>query len=374
MVRSKGVYAAIGVVASAVLVLSACSSSGTASSSSAASSAASTAAEGSSAAPATGSSAPAAASALNVDWGAYCGPDCQAALTLKANASDVSCKVAMLVPATSFPYGAAQFQQAQDNAKKYFPNMELTVLNADGDAATQSNQLDTVVSQGIKTIILDPLVRDALVPSTKKAVDSGANVIVVDRTVNTPVLTTIKAPDVPLGERAGQFIADYLKGKGKVAILSGSAGASPTIDRTQGFMNVMKKYPGIEIVADVAGDYDTAKAEQATTNLLSRFPKGQLDLIYTHADVMAFGAIPAIKAAGRGDDVKLVGIDGQEQSMDAISAGDYLATVAYPVVQPMAIVAAAKACMGESMPSEIALDYPLITADNVAEYKGTAGF
>lgn len=373
MIRSRSAYAAVAVVASVVLALSGCSSSDTSSSSSEATAAESAPAEASSAATDTSSSEEA-TSALDVEWGAYCGPECQAALTLQANASDVTCKVAMLVPATSFPYGAAQFQQAQDNAKKYFPNMELTVLNADGDAATQSNQLDTVVSQGIKTIILDPLVRDALVPSTKKAVDSGANVIVVDRTVNTPVLTTIKAPDVPLGERAGEFIAEYLNGKGKVAILSGSAGASPTIDRTQGFMNVMKNYPDIEIVADVAADYDTAKGEQATTNLLSRFPKGELDLIYTHADVMAFGAIPAIKAAGRGGDVKLVGIDGQEQAMDAISAGDYLASVAYPVVQPMAIVAAAKACMGESMPSEIALDYPLITADNVAEYKGTAGF
>jgi ribose transport system substrate-binding protein len=371
MIRSKSVYGVVGVVAIVAMALSACSSSSTASSTTSEAAAASAAPAATSAAPEASS---AAASALDVDWGAYCGPDCQAALTLQANASDVSCKVAMLVPATSFPYGAAQFQQAQDNAKKYFPNMELTVLNADGDAATQSNQLDTVVSQGIKTIILDPLVRDALVPSTKKAVDSGADVIVVDRTVNTPVLTTIKAPDVPLGERAGEFIAKYLNGKGKVAILSGSAGASPTIDRTAGFMNVMKQYPDIEIVADVAGDYDTAKAEQATTNLLSRFPKGQLDLIYTHADVMAFGALPAIKAAGRGGDVKLVGIDGQEQSMDAIAAGDYLATVAYPVVQPMAIIAAAKSCMGEPMPSEIALDYPLITADNVAEYKGTAGF
>lgn len=369
MIRKKSVYGVVGVVAIIAMALSACSSSSTATS---------TTSEAASAAPAATSAAPesssAATSALDVEWGAYCGPDCQAALTLQANASDVTCKVAMLVPATSFPYGAAQFQQAQDNAKKYFPNMELTVLNADGDAATQSNQLDTVVSQGITTIILDPLVRDALVPSTKKAVDAGANVIVVDRTVNTPVLTTIKAPDVPLGERAGEFIAKYLNGKGKVAILSGSAGASPTIDRTAGFMNVMKQYPDIEIVADVAGDYDTAKAEQATTNLLSRFPKGQLDLIYTHADVMAFGALPAIKAAGRGGDVKLVGIDGQEQSMDAISAGDYLATVAYPVVQPMAIVAAAKSCMGESMPSEIPLEYPLITADNVATFKGTAGF
>jgi len=371
MIRSKRVFGVVGALAIAGLALAGCSSSSTATAPADATTAASAAPAASQPAPA--ASAPA-AEALNVEWGAYCGPDCQSALTLQANASDVTCKVAMLVPATSFPYGAAQFQQAQDNAKKYFPNMELTVLNADGDAATQSSQLDTVVSQGIKTIILDPLVRDALVPSTKKAVDSGASVIVVDRTVNTPVLTTIKAPDVPLGERAGEFIAKYLNGKGKVAILSGSAGASPTIDRTAGFMNIMKQYPDIEIVADVAGDYDTAKAEQATTNLLSRFPKGELDLIYTHADVMAFGALPAIKAAGRGGDVKLVGIDGQEQAMDAVAAGDYLATVAYPVVQPMAIIAAAKACMGESMPKEIALDYPLITADNVAEYKGTAGF
>ena len=86
---------------------------------------------------------------------------------------------------------------------------------------------------------------------------------------------------------------------------------------------------------------------------------------------MSLGAIKAITAAGRTGDVKLSGIDGQEEGFQAIQNGTYAATVVYPLVQPAAIVAAAKVCTGESLPQSIALSYPLVTKANVAQYLGT---
>ena len=206
-----------------------------------ASSAAGSGAAAPSSAMASGSSG--ASSANSIDLGPYCDTTCGAALKLTASPSSVSCKVAFLDDATSFPYGAAQLALSQTYAKKYFPNMQLTVLNGNNDPATQSSQLDTVVSQGFKTVVLDPVVADALVPATKRAVTAGVKVVAIDRTVNTPVLSTIKAPDVPLAVRAAQYIAETLHGKGNVAILSGTPGASPTIDRTAGFNQVISKYP-----------------------------------------------------------------------------------------------------------------------------------
>jgi ribose transport system substrate-binding protein len=245
------------------------------------------------------------------------------------------------------------------------------VLNGNNDPSTQSSQFDTVVSQGIKVVILDPVVKDALVPATKRAVAQGVKVIAIDRTVNTPVLTTIKAPDVPLAEKAAQRIADQLHGHGNVAILSGTPGASPTIDRTTGFMNVMKNYPGIHVVANVNGNYDTNQGFTATKDLLSRFARGQLDWIFSEADVMSFGAIKAVQGSNRGSDVKIGSIDGQNQGMDAVAAGTLAFTVVYPLVEPMNVAAAAKACAGEAMPQSISLLYPLVTKENVATYKGT---
>lgn len=290
-----------------------------------------------------GSSAGSAASTGNAAWagastvsgsialGPYCDSTCAAALKLTTAPASVTCKAAFLDDATSFPYGAAQLALSQKYAKQYFPNMKLTVLNGNNDPATQSSQLDTVVSQGFKTVILDPVVSDALVPATKRAVAAGVKIITIDRTVNTPVVSSIKAPDVPLATRAAQYIADQLHGKGNVAILSGTPGASPTIDRTNGFNEIMKHYPNIKIVANVNGNYDTNAGYTGIANLLTRLPKGRIDWIFSEADVMSLGAMKAIGAAGRGSDVRLSGIDGQNEGFQAIQAGTYAATVVYPL-------------------------------------------
>jgi ribose transport system substrate-binding protein len=306
-----------------------------------------------------------------VALGPYCGAGCKSDLALKASQKSVNCKVAFLNDATSFPYGAAQAAKAQKYAKEYFPNMQLTVQNGNNDAATQSSQLDTVVAQGYKTVILDPVVSDALVPATSRAVKAGVKVVVIDRTVDTPVLSTIKAPDVPLAVRAAKHIATVLHGKGTVALLSGTPGASATVDRTKGFEQVMKNYPGIKVVSNVNGDYDANTSNTAVTNLLTKYGKGQINWIFSEADVMSLGAIKAIQAAGRTGDVKISGIDGQEEAFQAIQAGTYDSTVVYPVVQPAAVVAAAKVCSGESLPKSIPLLYPLVTNANVATYRNT---
>jgi ribose transport system substrate-binding protein len=303
--------------------------------------------------------------------GPYCGDGCKSDLALKASQKSVNCKVAFLNDATSFPYGAAQAAKAQKFAKEYFPNMQLTVQNGNNDPATQSSQLDTVVAQGYKTVILDPVVSDALVPATSRAVKAGVKVVVIDRTVDTPVLSTIKAPDVPLAVRAAKHIAAALHGKGTVALLSGTPGASATVDRTKGFEQVMKAYPGIKVVSNVNGDYDANTSNTAVTNLLTKYGKGQINWIFSEADVMSLGAIKAIQAAGRTGDVKISGIDGQEEAFQAIQAGTYDSTVVYPVVQPAAVVAAAKVCSGESLPKSIPLLYPLVTSANVATYRNT---
>lgn len=311
------------------------------------------------------------ANAAKINWGPYCGTSCQSALRLKASAASVNCKVAFLDDATSFSYGAAQYKTTQQDAAKYFPKMNLTVSNGNNDPTTQTTQLDTAVSQGIKVVILDPVVKDALVPATKRAVAKGVKVVVIDRTVSTPVLTTIKAPDVPLGARAARRIAAQLHGHGNVAILSGTPGASPTIDRTAGFSSVMKKYPKIHVIANVNGNYDTSQGFTATKDLLARFPSGKIDWIFSEADVMTFGAIKALQQSKRSKDVKVTSIDGQNQAIAAIAKGTLDSTVVYPIVEPMGVAAAAKACKGESMPKSIQLLYPVVTKQNAAKYKGT---
>lgn len=315
--------------------------------------------------------ASASVASAKINWGPYCNATCKKALALKVANNKVNCQVAFLDDATSFSYGAAQYKVTQQDARKYFPNMKLKVLNGNNDPVTQSQQLDTVVSQGYKVIILDPVVKDALVPATRRAVAKGVKVIVIDRTVSTPVLTTIKAPDVPLGARAALRIVRQLHGHGNVAILSGTPGASPTIDRTTGFESVMKKHHGIHIVANVNGNYDTNQGFTATKDLLARFPAGKLNWIFSEADVMTLGALKAVQQTNRQGSLKITSIDGQNEAISDIARGKLDSDVVYPIVEPMDVIAAAKACTNGSMPKAIHLEYPLVTKQNAKKFLGT---
>lgn len=310
------------------------------------------------------------ASASSIPLGPFCGTACQTALQLAVPPSSVNCKVAFLDDATSFPYGATQFTKTQADGKEYFPNMKLTVLNGNGDATQESNELKTVVSEGFKVVILDAVVEDALAPAAKAAIAKGVKIVEIDRTVDAPVLTTIKAPDVPLGEREAQYVANQLHGQGNVVILSGTPGASPTIDRTTGIDNVFKNYPGIHVLANVNGNYDTSTGYSVIRDVLSRFPAGKVSWIVSEADVMTLGAVKAIAAAHR-TDVKLASIDGQNEALAILGQDGFMADVVYPIVEPADLVAAAKACTSEPMPKSIALEYPLVTQANVKTYLGT---
>jgi ribose transport system substrate-binding protein len=318
-----------------------------------------------------GGSSPPKAAAAPITFGPYCGAPCQTDLKLKGAPSSVDFKVGFALDATSFPYGAAMQSKTAAAAKKFFPKMKLTILDGNNDPASQAQDVNTLVNQGIKVLIINAVTAQALVPAVKQAVAAGVKVVAVDRTVNTPVLTTVKAPDVPLGERAAQYIVDQLHGHGNVAILSGTPGASPTISRTEGFMNVVKRNPGIHVVANVNGNYDQATAGKVTDDLLSRFGSGKLNAIYSEADVMSLGAIQSLKAQQRSKSLFMVSIDGQQQALQAVQSGDLLATVVYPVVAPEDVIAAAKAGLGESMPQSVPLEYPLVTRANVAKYLGT---
>ncbi|PLR76742.1 ribose ABC transporter substrate-binding protein [Bacillus sp. V3-13] len=306
-----------------------------------------------------------------IEYGPYCGAECQEALKLEADPASIKGKVGFAVASTTFPYGVAIKNKTEEAAKKFFPNIELLVGDGQNDPIVQTKLVDDFISKGIDVLIINAVEKDALAPAVKRATEAGIKVISVDRTVNAPVLTTIKADDYALGNAAGKDLVKRLGGKGKVVELQGSPSASPTIDRHKGFMDAIKDEQGIEVIASQTANYDQAQGLKVMEDMLQRFPKGGIDAVFTHADIMTLGALQAIKAAGRQDEIKVISIDGQEAAFDAIEKGVIESTTVYPVITPMNIIAAAKALAGEEMPEFIKLESPVVSKENLSEYKGT---
>jgi ribose transport system substrate-binding protein len=301
----------------------------------------------------------------------YCGPDCQQALALKADPVSIDCKVGVSWNATTHPYGAKTNSRSEEVAKASFPKMELFVADARNDAAQQSSQVDDMVARGLDVLVVSPADAKAIAPAVKRATAEGVKVIASDRSVDgAEVASYIGSDNVEAGEVAGKHIVELLGGKGKVVELQGSQGASPTIDRAKGFRDAIAG-TDIEIIGSQAADYDRARGLAVMEDFLQRFGPGEIDLVYTHNDSMSLGAIQAIKEAGRQDEIKIVGIDGQEPALKAVEAGDYDATVVYPLTVDEHMIAAAKLCAGEDIPARIVLESELVTKENAARFEGT---
>ncbi|MET1089819.1 MAG: substrate-binding domain-containing protein [Arthrobacter sp.] len=301
----------------------------------------------------------------------YCGDTCQGQLELKADPAGIECKVGVSWSSASFPYGAKSTQQIPEFAKAFFPKMNVTVSDGRGDATNQSNQVSEMIAQGIKVLILSPQDANALAGVAKQATAAGIKVIAADRQVNAEVSTYIGSDNEEAGVVDGKAVAEALGGTGSVVELSGSLGASPTIARAAGFRKGLEGSK-VEVIASQTANYDRATGLKVMEDLLQRFGTGKIQAVYAHNDQMAFGAIQAIKEAGREGEIKVFGIDGEAEALDLVKDGSYAATVGYPLVVKESTIAAAKLCAGEPVEPRIKLDSTLIDTTNVDQYLGKA--
>lgn len=306
----------------------------------------------------------------NVAPSPYCDEACQDALALQADPASIDCTVGLSWNTAGHPFGATSISRSEESAAAMFPNMTLLTGHGEGDSLKQTAQIEDLLVKGIDVLIISPTDAAALSPVVQRAAEDGVKVIASDRNVDTAVDSYIGADNVLSGKVAGEHIVDLLGGEGKVAVLQGALGASPTIDRQAGFAEAIDG-SNIEIVADQTANYDRAEGLQVMEDYLQRFGPGEIDAVFTHNDEMSLGAIQAIAEAGRDDEIAVVGIDGQESALDAIEDGSYAATVVYPIPVPEHIIAAAKLCAGESLPERIVTSATLVTLDNVADVRGT---
>src|SRR6185503_6053375 len=116
--------------------------------------------------------------------------------------------------------------------------------------------VESLIAQGIKTLIISPVTADALTPVVKQAMDAGIPVVTLDRKVNTDVTLHIGADNVLIGKTAGEFVCKTLEGKGNVIEIQGTAGASATVDRHDAFHKVLaEQCPDVKVVADQVANY-----------------------------------------------------------------------------------------------------------------------
>jgi ribose transport system substrate-binding protein len=267
------------------------------------------------------------------------------------------------------PWRVAMVEGNQKYAEENLPNVELIVTDGQNSSEKQVTDVETLLARGIDVLMISPLTSDALTPVVLDAMDAGIPVVTMDRKVNVPVTVHVGAENRPIGESAGEFISEKLGGKGAVIEIQGTAGASATVDRHDGFMDAIKG-SDLEVVASQHADYLRENALKFMEDQLQRFGPGEIHAVYAHNDEMALGAVQALEAADRLDEVVVVGIDGQNSAFEAIKEGRLDASFVYPYVAPEGVQIAYKIATGEEMPEEVVLEGKKVDATNIDEMLG----
>jgi len=287
---------------------------------------------------------------------------------VEAPAEDGAYKVALIQQHQTNAFQIAVTEGAQAKADEL--GVELTILSADQDAATQISQIEQCVSEGFDAILFEPVDPDGLRDAAKAAADAGVIVINVVSSCTDWESAGISAVscgnNVKAGENEMQHVVDLLGGKGNVAFLTGPSAVTDALDRLQGYHNVMENYPEIvEVVAPADCEWDTAKAQATVESWLSAY---DLDAIVCQNDGMAVGAG---NAAGANSGIIITGVDGTPDGYEAIKDGRMTGTVAQDggIMAASGLEATVTLLDGGSLESTLIIaDSVWIDASNVDQY------
>ena len=261
-------------------------------------------------------------------------------------------KVGLAVSTLNNPFFVTLAEGAQAKAEEM--NVELNTVDAGDDAAKQANDIDDLISKGIKVLIVNPVDSDAIAPAVTAAKEAGIKVIAVDRAVNGETVDCQIASDNVAGAKmATEFLLSLVGEDAEVAELQGVPGASAAVDRGAGFHEVADAK--LKVVASQTANFNRAEGLTVMENILQANP--EVKGVFAHNDEMALGALEAI-----GDkEIVVVGFDATDDAKAAVEAGTLAATIAQQpdLMGATAVEVAVKLAAGEAveanMPVEVAL-------------------
>lgn len=243
------------------------------------------------------------------------------------------------------------------------------IFDAKQDVSQQINHVNSIIAQGFDAMTIQPADNAALAPSMGAAADAGI-IVVSHYDIDESLGINDKIYQCLFGQKASGILQaeEYIKAcgeSGKVAIIAGLTGADNARLRTEGFEEVLSKYPAIEIVQTVYCDWDRQKAMAAAEDIITAHP--DLTAFLVQDDGMSWGVYEAIAAAGKTDQIKIASQGFYESSIEAIKDGKFLFTITYPAGffsrDAMEMIKAV--ADGETIERIKVLGMELVTLDNV---------
>ena len=211
-------------------------------------------------------------------------------------------------------------------------NVTLKFASANDNDRLQKQQIEQFIKEGVNLLIVSPNQIHTISSVIDKAYDAGIPVILFDRKTDSKKYTAfIGADNYEAGYEIGNFIGQQLDGKGNIAEICGLQASSPAIERNRGFMDALKDYSGIKVIARKHGDWVKESGVMAMDSVLSQ-TKEPIQYVFAQNDRMALGALQSIKKH-KVKGIKIVGIDALPVpggGMENVRDGNLEASYIYP--------------------------------------------
>ena len=270
-----------------------------------------------------------------------------------------------------------------------FSKDNITIQDGQNDQATQSNQIDAFIADGVDVLIINAFMCSSAETITDKVVGAGIPLVYINREPDATEeqrwadenmdVTYVGCDARQSGTFQGEIIADLgldaidLNKNGKVDYIM-VEGDPENVDaqyRTEFSVKALED-AGLEVncLTDQVGNWQQDQAQQIVANALGQYGN-DVEVVFCNNDAMAMGALQAIQSAGRtvGTDIYLVGVDALSEALESVIAGTMTGTVFNDHFSQShsAADAAINYLTGAGNEHYIGCDYVKVTQDNAQE-------
>jgi len=180
-----------------------------------------------------------------------------------------------------------------------FPEVTFYYTDANESASKQVSDIEDLVAKGIDLLLVDCVNPEAVTPICMRLMNQGIPVVTCSRGLadDRAYVTYVESNVYEMGKAQAEWLVKELKGKGKIVMLGGMAGATAAEDRIQGALDVFKKYPDIKVQAIEYCDWSPVKGKRIMADLIVKYP--DLDGVWSGSGLQGSGAVEAFLDAGK---------------------------------------------------------------------------
>lgn len=246
--------------------------------------------------------------------------------TIKTKGAGERLKVAVVPKGTTHEFWQTVKKGAEAAGQEFNCEILWNGPKAETDIQDQIDIIKGYVTQGIDGAAIAATDKVTLVDTVKELQSQGLAVVTIDSGIEPDISSSFIATDnVAAARLAADELARIIGKKGKVAVLSFLKGAATSDQREQGFLEGIKAYPDIQVVATEETKSDSAKAQEKLETILTSH--ADLAGVFAANEPNVVGAASALAGRKLVGKVKLVGFDASQAEIQSLEKGECQAVI-----------------------------------------------